>query len=599
MKHLSLSLLALCLTQATISAAIYVAPQCEDTVLIKSDRIPLGTNTIKWLSTYLSNIAEQQSGGTARELRASAKLIAIAEQLDPTNNKLKEAKETLISASKSPQLKPNKVEGDQQRFASIINFLADSESEKQGQILANLTRDALLVIDPENPALKSFHSPSNLWGSTIAKLKKFEYEPELELVSNSRVSHSVLPKIDASKIEKPKRDPKKEPELAKWHSKQLTISAPFSIYYLGDNNQTLYEKGIKKLNVSIQESQLKPGKFIELSSKPTIRNQDRIYYLTSSVEKVLKHQWKAVDPAKITILCDNAYSRTSNHNITSTAVIVALDSSLAGKKLLQNLVVVSSIDDSGKFIVTPGYWASFNNLIENCENSRVLVSPETTGYFKQLIAMEKIDFFINNEIISVVDLLEARAFSCTNESTDIAKANGLFKDVKKALENKSIKSMTENKYVRQKLESILELTPNHLSAKMLLAYGNVKIMPPLESKYLGLELADILSKSKSFVDTRNNYISSKDSLNESEVIDQRLDLISKFVAKSDQPIFDQASKFSDQLRSLSKSQNNAQNKSSKYYKKAVTTSLRELRSNYNDIQIKLAGLTGVPYKIDE
>lgn len=598
MKYLSLSILALCITQATSVAATYVAPKSEDRILIEVDKIPLDTDTIKWVGSYLSNLAEQQVGGTALELRSSAKLIAIAQQLDPSNNRFKEANSALVSAQKPAPLDPTKSEQHQRRLWTIINFLASSEGSDQGRVLAALTMDALVGIAPKNPALKDFRAPSDQWHSTIAKLEKFKFEPEPELVSNERISHSDLPSIDPTTIEEESNFEEK-PEQAKWHTRQLSIVAPFTTYYLDSDNRTRHELAINQLKISINSSSLESGKSIQISSKPTIHNQDRLSHLTHSIERVLKTQWKSIEPAKISIRCDSAYSYSNDHNIVTAALVVALDSSLAEKSLRKNLVVAAPMDNKEKFTDSTRYWATFNNLVTNCESSRVLVSPETVGYFKQLIALEKIDFFVKNEVITVTDLLQARAYSSKVESTEIANSSALFEELKTALDNKSLRSMTQNKFVRQKLEQILKSTPNHLSAKMLLAYGEVKIMPSLDSKYLGLELSNIISKSKQFVDTRNNYISSNMTLNESENIDQRIDKIKKYASKKDQPLLDQVSLFADQLKTHSKAQENALNKSSNYYRKAVTTSLRELRSNYHDIQIKLAALTGIPYKVDK
>lgn len=162
MKQFLLSLATLTVCASSSYAAKYIEPNLEGKTLVKIDQIPLDSNTMHWMAIYLTELAEQQAGSKdPKKLKASAKLLALAEQLDKS---LLQVSAANLKLKQGTQTKPNEKlnKHKQNRLLGILEYLVTEESNSEGKVLVHLTKDAIAAIAPQNSPLAQFSAPDHL-----------------------------------------------------------------------------------------------------------------------------------------------------------------------------------------------------------------------------------------------------------------------------------------------------------------------------------------------------------------------------------------------------------------------------------------------------
>ncbi|MFC4992256.1 hypothetical protein [Rubritalea tangerina] len=608
MKHTLLTLaLSSCISIS--HAASYVPPNTEDKVLLKTDQLPLDTSTMRWISSYLTELARIHAGSDAKRLQASAKLLVIAEQLDHNNPKIKEAQVQLVSNKRTGAA--GDMEAGRKRLRRILTYLNEDSGSSQGKLLASLILDALAPIVPTDSPLASYKAPQDIWKNTIPALSAFEKDPESTLVSNERIIHSDLKpmrpreeqKAAAGKIafndnkarsKSEDKAPKKHEGKASaegWKRNEFTLKAPVYTYELvGEYNRPKYTRGITLLNIEVKPRSSSEGK-LKIKSKP-YHQHDHLSHQAWSVQHPLQALWDNLPAGEVQVETRQAYAHFNDNSLVVSPLILGLDASLRDSSLKSNLLTIASIDGRAQFKRSKDFWNTLGYLTETASDMRVLVGPDCEGDLLQLIALGKPDFFIKNEVIEISGLEQARHFYSKSDDSAVAEATALFAEVKEAIEHKSLRSMTENKYVREKLEKVLETMPNHLSAKILLEYGSRKKPSTLESKYFGYELSKHLHSISRKLTSESSNLGDDEALEQSKKIDEGIERLPKIISAEDRKIYDKVDKFSDELRAYARAKKNYEDKKNDYYKKSYIKKLRELKSLNNSLQIDIARLTG-------
>ncbi len=598
MKPLLLSLATFTVCASCAHAATYIEPNLNGKVLVRVDQIPLDTNTMRWMASCLTELAEQQAGSNdAKKLQASAKLLALAKQLDKSLPQINVANLKLKQRTPS---KPNPKHADHQRkrMRSILEYLETDESNPEGKLLSKLTKDALAPIAPQKSLLAKFSAPNEIWQNSIAGYDKFTHTETPKLVNNERVKHSEVKPTPKPIIEpqKPKAKVTEPISSAEWKVKALSIVLPFTSYEIvGEYDKSVYSTGLKKMAIKISSLPDDGDGSSTFHSTPH-HESDHLQDFTWSVFEPLQSHWKNIPPAKFSFKLSNAYSYHSDKQLTSSALIVAFDSALLGKPLKSNLLIISSINKKAEFRRSNKFWQTLKTLTEEARDSRILVAPGSEEYLLQLLALGHPEFFIQNEVIEIENLKQARKLTSTNDHDDYAEATTLFAEVKSAIERKSLRSMTENKYVREKLEKVLDSMPNHLSAKILLEYGARKKPSILESKFFAIEMKSLLHSIDKTLTTNASSLTDKSAADQSDKIAQALEKIRDFISSEDQEVYDKVDKMCGELRAFSKAKKSANEKDTSYYINAAKRSLRELKDLNNQLQIDIARLSGIPLK---
>ncbi|MFT5883020.1 MAG: hypothetical protein ACI9FG_001530 [Crocinitomicaceae bacterium] len=601
MKQFLLSLATLTICASSSYAATYIEPNLEGKTLVKIEQIPLDSNTMRWMAIYLTELAEQQAGSKdAKKLKASTKLLALAEQLDKSLPQISAAN---LKLKNGTQTRPNekRAKHNQNRLRGILEYLETDESNNEGKVLVDLTKDAIAAIVPQNSPLAQFSAPDHLWKNSIASYKKIDHIETPKIVNNEPVKRREIEAIPKPIVDKPtaKVEVEKQPSTAAWRIKDLVVLAPLTTYKLAGEYRTPVEStGLNNIKIQITPG-VSESTFV---SKPHYVD-DHLAYLSWSVLEPLQSQWENIPPAKFSINLNQAYSYRSDGQITTGSIIVALDSALLGSPLKKNLLVISSIDKRANFKRSRKFWETLNQLAEEARDSRILVGQNSEEYLLQLLALGHPEFFIQNEVIEIENLKQARKLTSKKDHPDLSEATTLFAEVKSAIERKSLRSMTGNKFVREKLERVLEIMPNHLSAKILLEYGSRKNASLLESKFFALSVKDLLDPINRRLTRDDDYsLSERYALSQRDRISKGLEALKNIISSEDRKVYDKVDEVCEILRRFGRAKKNSNDESSAnnaYHSKVSIKILRELKSLNNEIQVDLARLSGVPLKVKE
>ena len=138
MKRAITVIAILCSMSTNILGAVYHKPNLEGKILVKVDQILIDQDKMKNLALFLTEIADNQVGtDDPAKLRASAKLLALAEQLDSSSDKISETHNRLEKKDrkKSTVKKVKKRHYDNEDISALINYLSSDQSSNERVVL--------------------------------------------------------------------------------------------------------------------------------------------------------------------------------------------------------------------------------------------------------------------------------------------------------------------------------------------------------------------------------------------------------------------------------------------------------------------------------
>lgn len=112
----------------------------------------------------------------------------------------------------------------------------------------------------------------------------------------------------------------------------------------------------------------------------------------------------------------------------------------------------------------------------------------------QMLAAGRVDEVLAMQLLTASSPQEAVRCLAASRAPELTQALGLFRDIQDLRARMTGEDIVKNIKVRERLEQVLGLAPNHLTADLLLAYGKA---PPANGVALGLEpsrtqLSDVL-----------------------------------------------------------------------------------------------------------
>jgi hypothetical protein len=596
MKPFILSLAMFTIYAASTHAATYMEPKLVGMTLVKVDKIQLDSSTISWIAAYLTELADQQSGSPhPKNLLSSAKLIALAQQLDRSLAEIPLVNEKLKQATKTKH-KKNDAQFKRKRLQVILKHLETDEPNDEGKLLAQLIKDALAGIAAENSPLAKYSAPAQLWQNSIAQFDNFKRTAPPIVVKKAPIKIKtpiVIPQVKLP-LEKPQAA-KEFADKAEWKLKEILLSAPLTTYKIvGIHNTLVYSNGLKKLAIKITPVSAEEEQITTSHSKPILLERDYLEQLSADIFKPLQSVWGDIAAAQFSFRLSDAYSDFSDHELTNSALTVAFDSALLGTPLKSKLLVIAAIDEKSEFQRNQQFWRNLDLLTAEARDTRILVGRGSEEYLLQLIALGKPEFFIQNEVIEIENLKQARKLTARDDHEDYAEATALFAEVKSTIEQKSLRSMTENKYVREKLEKVLVSMPNHLSAKILLEYGARKKTPSLDSKFFAISMKSLLAPANKILTIPDSILSYQDAMKQSELISDALENFQDIISEEDQIIYQSVDKIAEKLRGFSRAKESALESESSYYDNTATRTLLEIKMLNNALQADLDKLQANP-----
>ena len=457
--------LMLVLTLVLPVAAGFVPP--DDTkVLFRRDLLPMDTDTMRALSSQLTELARRDHRDDPAQLRATAQLLAVASRLDPVNQQARGIGRRLADGRELHPGNPAAIRRAKSEIWHLVDWLLHKEAGAEGQLLGNQLLDALRVIDPKHPAAARQQpgGEADRWEGVVAPLDRFR---DGETPAPTPPGPEAVP---AAAQDPAPPDPLVEAppillRTGKLQTPLIIVDRPRS-----------RRAEVLPLTLSIQpdelaarfEFQFQPEFITNRSRESALHGQ-----ILSQVRAPLLARWKALPPQNTAVISTDG-KRYSTRNGTSIAGPAALlvHASLVGETLRDDLVFMGVPQADGSLVAPANPWELLNALRRG-PGGRLLVPPDLQGALRALLVLGDPQFFVRYEVLAVRTLDEAVASgSAVGDPEELAGASAQFLELRRIASSKPISALAANPHVRTRLEAIQEVAPDHLSARMLLLQGS-------------------------------------------------------------------------------------------------------------------------------
>lgn len=475
------------LTSAS-SADLFLPPSGKISPF-RRDRLPINERWIHGLSNDLTTMISGSPYETAEDRRAVAKAMALALALDPKNETAGERLSKLIEGEKPATADKEKFEREKKNIWNSLNWLSAPEAGRDGNLLANLMGETLAAIYPDDLQAKAYlGKPENTaWKDWVAELASFKKAPVIEPppgIKKEKNEEKALAE-NKPKIEERKFDPKA--------GVILDSARIMTIVNLYDGEKGLWLP--KVVPVSMQATS-KPknddgedqyGFRLEISGDP-----DDFWQIEDQVSNPLRDRLsdflgQAPERAEIKVRLDGeaSYTFQKNRGAISGPAFVLAHAALMGSAV--DGTVIGEIDKSGKLKLPDYFWRSLMELTEGA-GGRLIIPASAEPMFVNLLALEKPDFFLKYEVLMATSLSEYVMLSRKEVSGQQDEIRQKFQIIQEKANDNALGAYLTNKFVRERLQEIVDQAPYHLSAKVLNIYGSVSRPRYLTREALAAEI---------------------------------------------------------------------------------------------------------------
>lgn len=578
-----------------LSAARYIGPDTRQSI-VKLDQVTVDADSMRWLSNLLLNIAKREHDGSPEQLRSTAQLIALAHQLNPAHSEIKGLNISLKKGADFSKIDDKQLDQNVSRTWSIVKFLSAEDAGTQSNKLAACVMDVMMVVDPNHPNLEGHKLNQKRWRNIVPSLKEYQKLDPPKIVKLDPKKAIETPKDpqvnDGSTTTENQVTSEESPPLVKlnWLITNASASAPVMLTYKDDENKERHKLYLSAATINIRPQKLSEGAVLTFHSRP----REAAEVLNKSahhIEKILVNKWGVKPPhAKITINYSNRYS--SRNPVDAPAEIaVVLDAALRNDLMRTDLIVCGRIREDGSFYRSSDFWKTLKLLnSQTFENSHRLLIPTESGEdIRQLIALENPEFFVKNEVISIDNLTQASHYSGSSDTGQRALATQHFKDFQRIADGRSIGPLCSNKHVRTKLEEILTLMPNHVSARMLLLQGSRERPTKLDKKHLAYELETMLELLSTIRTTNTPDLDGGYLIRINESLDDQIDAIQRYVDSDYSEAFDKIKTITSDLRILGKARLKTD---SGFHERLARNTHRNIKTLCDTLQVDIASMLG-------
>jgi len=469
-----------------LSGAPFVAPT-EVNPPFRRDRVPLDSEAMAYLAQCLSMLVEAEALETADERRAAAQALALALALDPTNSGVREnllELENGVELTRPDQAKYSK---GKVRIWQILAWVSAPEAGFDGNILGEMMGDSVAVLDQEHPAAKALRGNSDQakWDDWVAPVFAFNNTP------------TELRPDEIAGSDKPETKPAKRRTVVLEKAKIATVLFAY------DENSGIW---LPKLTTITMEAS-KASRVREDGSVGGFEIQipgpyDEEGRIESSVAKPIEEAMQDLlgelpERGRVKLLVGDSGSYQFNKNQTNLtgAGFVLANSAINGNA--PQGIVIAELDERNQMVLPEHFWRLLMALSEEGEGGRLVLPAEAEEYVVSFLALEKPDFLLKHEVLLASSPEEFVALSAGKPSDQHATAFAKFAEIVEKSDGNPIGLYIANRFVRQRLQEIIEMAPNHLSAKLLARQGAGMRPRYLSRKVLAAEIwrsLDIISE---------------------------------------------------------------------------------------------------------
>jgi len=610
-SHISKSLIALaCATGLASSAfgATYHSPR-KNAWIVDRSLIPLDVDMQKELSRlltiYASRTHDQNNG---RALRLNAQALAVAIAINPENQAANSLNKDYAAALPTKFIKFSPE--NHKRMIKLTGYLANQQGGPSGNRLSLYIKDIIKQAEPNNILVEGHRIDEKRWVTVLPPIAAYNAgNRPRPFKSKGAGNPSTKPNPHTPKPKphtpKPKPSPtepedttspadkypeEKNPHMPKgplkFHQTKTEILSPMLQVYPLEHGKHYDRPILAKVSIEIHGRGEDEHGNLYMELHP---NSHEHWYLKDSAKNVqasLASAYGNPPRSKCIFRTLKPYSKPNNQSI-SAPVAVALGASLHNKPMLPGLTVCGVLRNDETIGRPTGFWKQLKGLTDSSKEHRVIASTACEKDFKQLIAMGKPEFFILNEVVLVDDLQAAVKASFEGGEPMLQMASKLFREVQEVSQGRDVWHRAANPHVREKLSKVLELYPNHLSAKLLLLQGSGTRPKELDSIYAAWEINEAVRHITWMLEKTADELDPETILKCQARTLKELETIRKFVGKEDRDLLIDAVDAAEYIKNIARSR---RHKDSTHHQKSARHNLRLMSKKLNPMLNKIQKL---------
>lgn len=202
---------------------------------------------------------------------------------------------------------------------------------------------------------------------------------------------------------------------------------------------------------------------------------------TDEVKKfiLVRHAGKPLKGLRIELAFADKYTPKDGPSAAVACALMA-DSILSGDKLDDGFATTGDMTATGEVRPVGGVRSKIGGAIRK-DCTHIAIPEANRNEVSDLYLLEGIESLYKIQVYSISTFEEAKKLATQKHDKDVQAAMDEFEQVQKALERNE--SYAYNSKVIEKLQNVIKLTPNNLSAKMLLLHGQRR--PPKKLSLYG------------------------------------------------------------------------------------------------------------------
>lgn len=150
--------------------------------------------------------------------------------------------------------------------------------------------------------------------------------------------------------------------------------------------------------------------------------------------------------------------------------VLALETTLAGVEMDPATIVYGNVDRQ-RVKAAYGSMAEAVKLAREGGYRLIVVSSEAEAQVRDWVALGDLDRLVHPQMLMAANIDELVAAARIDRAAEVEEAIQLFSEVEELTKKMTLSEAAKNEVVQQRLEAIVAQFPQHLSARMLLAYG--------------------------------------------------------------------------------------------------------------------------------
>lgn len=467
------------------AVAVPFPPPADGPVPFRRDRLPVDTDTIKQLAGAVRDVAAGTEADSAVERRALAQMLAVAMALDPSDSKSRE----LVREIPARDFEARGDEKDKarglRRMWDAVEWLETPEAGIDGQALAACLKDVMVVADPKHERVAQLKSTGELaaWRGWVPVLSEYE----------ERERPPVRPRGDDEDKDPRPNDSSGPPRI---RLAQATVPAMFWKNVAKDwppkwvlVPQTLTMRAAIRPR---EQWEIEEGVHRRTISIGSYAGSDSLGAMESRVENILRNKLGRL-PDDLTIEIshpelDQSVRSGRRHALSGVCGALAYAAFKGGEP---GALIIGLLEEDGRFLASTDFWGQLQPLA-GVSGLRIVVPAAAEDLVMGFLAMEKPEFFFNNEVLVAKDLDEILLLGAKKPAAPLDGLAARFKEIQDKKGAQDMRVYTGNAFIRQRLQAIYQEEPRHLSAKALVIQALGKRPTTVSRPVLASEVAKAL-----------------------------------------------------------------------------------------------------------